>query len=163
VLVPGFKAAVKNGSTASELSAADAHACIMVGSLRPTGYKVAARAPRAPAASSPRMRHPTTNSVPPRSGLSRRGLETTKRAARTERRPTLTAPARTGLQHMWVGAKKRDFKSNKETPKGGSGECVKSVLDSREPHTRTGRGMVLRPRSPPSSPEPSARRYAAFR
>jgi hypothetical protein len=27
----------------------------------------------------------------------------------------LTAPARAGLQHVWVGAKKRDSKSNKET------------------------------------------------
>jgi hypothetical protein len=35
--------------------------------------------------------------------------------ASAERRPALTAPARAGLQHMWVGAKKRDSKSNKET------------------------------------------------
>jgi hypothetical protein len=39
----------------------------------------------------------------------------TERVASVERRPTLTAPARAGLQHVWVGAKKRDFKSNKET------------------------------------------------
>ena len=58
---------------------------------------------------------PTTTSVPPCSGQSRRGLETPERAARPERRPTLTAPARAGLQHVWVGAKKRDSKSNKET------------------------------------------------
>ena len=58
---------------------------------------------------------PTPTSVPPCSGLSRRGLETTERAARAERRPTLTAPVRAGLQHLWVGAKKRDSKSNKET------------------------------------------------
>ena len=44
------------------------------GSLRSTGYKVAARVHRA-----------------------------------------LTAPARVGFQHEWVGAKKRDSKSNKET------------------------------------------------
>src|SRR5579864_5583020 len=31
------------------------------GSMRPTGYKVAARIPRAPTASSPRMRHPDPN------------------------------------------------------------------------------------------------------
>ena len=55
--------------------------------------------------------------VPPCSCLSRRGLETTERAARTEPRPTLTAPVRAGLQHVWVGAKKRDSKSNKETRK----------------------------------------------
>ena len=58
---------------------------------------------------------PTTPSVPPCSGLSRRGLETAERVASVERRPALTAPVRAGLQHMWVGAKKRDFKSNKET------------------------------------------------
>src|SRR5271169_1284309 len=85
------------------------------GSQRPTGYKVVARTlvprQRAP------LEHviPTTPSVPPCSGLSRRGLETTERVASVERRPTLTAPVRAGLQHMWVGAKKRDFKSNKET------------------------------------------------
>src|SRR5262245_50285253 len=37
--------------------------------------------------------------------------------AMAERRPALTAPARAGLQHVWVGAKKRDSKSNKETGK----------------------------------------------
>ena len=58
---------------------------------------------------------PTTTSVPPCSGPSRRGRETTERAVKPERRPTLTAPARAGLQHVWVGAKKRDSKSNKET------------------------------------------------
>jgi hypothetical protein len=45
----------------------------------------------------------------------RRGLETTPRAASAERRPALTAPVRAGLQQVWVGAKKRDSKSNKET------------------------------------------------
>ena len=35
--------------------------------------------------------------------------------ASVERRPALTAPVRAGLQHTWVGAKKRDFKPNKET------------------------------------------------
>ena len=58
---------------------------------------------------------PTTTSVPPCSGLSRRGLETMEREASAERRPALTAPVRAGLHHVWVGAKKRDLKSNKET------------------------------------------------
>src|SRR6478609_9171354 len=53
--------------------------------------------------------------VPPCSCLSRRGLETTERTARAERRPTLTGPVRVGPQHVWVGAKKRDSESNKET------------------------------------------------
>ena len=84
-----------------------------LGSLRPTGYKVAARTPRAPTASSPRTCHPDHNQraavlVAVKAGLTERG-------AGPERRPTLTAPARAGLQHVWVGAKKRDSKSNKET------------------------------------------------
>src|SRR6516165_10318322 len=84
------------------------------GSLRPTGYKVAAQV--VPRQRAPLGRViPTTTSVPPCSGLSRCGLQTTERAARSERRPTLTAPARAGLQYVWVGAKKRDSKSNKET------------------------------------------------
>jgi len=85
------------------------------GSLRPTGYKVAARVSRARQRTPLGRVIPTTSSVPPCSGLSRRGLETTEQVASVERRPALTAPARAGLQHMWVGAKKRDFKSNKET------------------------------------------------
>ena len=85
------------------------------GSLRPTGYKVVARVPRARQRAPLEHVIPTTPSVPPCSGLSRRGLETTERVASVERRPTLTAPARAGLQHVWVGAKKRDSKSNKET------------------------------------------------
>jgi hypothetical protein len=68
-----------------------------------------------PVASSPLIVVPITTSVPPCSDLSRRGLETTERAARAARRPTLTAPVRVGPQHVWVGAKKRDCKSNKET------------------------------------------------
>ena len=35
-----------------------------------------------------------------------------EREASAERRPALTDA---GFQHMWVGAKKRDSKSNKET------------------------------------------------
>ena len=35
--------------------------------------------------------------------------------ASAERRPALTVPARAGFQYPWVGAKKRDSKSNKET------------------------------------------------
>ncbi len=105
------------------------------GSLRPTGYKVAARVSRAPTASSPRTCHPDTISMPPCSGLSRRGLETTEHAARAERRPAVTAPVRAGLQYVWVGAKKRDSKSNKETGmKEGSGELREMCLTSRAPY-----------------------------
>jgi hypothetical protein len=77
---------------------------------------------------------PTTTSLPPCSGLSRRGLETTEHAARAERRPALTAPARAGLQHVWVGAKKRDSKSNKETGKKEVKNTGNKCLTSRVPY-----------------------------
>jgi len=51
-----------------------------------------------------------------------------------ERRPTLTAPARAGLQHVWVGAKKRDFKSNKETGMKEVESGVKYGLTSKAPY-----------------------------
>ena len=86
-----------------------------LGSLRPTGYKVVARTPRAATASSPRTRHPDHNQRAAVLVAVKAGLETTERGAGPERRPTLTAPVRAGLQHVWVGAKKRDSKSNKET------------------------------------------------
>ena len=85
------------------------------GSLRPTEYKVAAQVPRAPTASSPRTCHPDHNKRAAVLGAVKARPGNTERAARPERRPTLTAPARAGLQHVWVGAKKRDSKSNKET------------------------------------------------
>jgi len=58
---------------------------------------------------------PTTTSVPPCSGLSRLGLETIERRPAQSDGLALTAPARVGFQHAWVGTKKRDSKSNKET------------------------------------------------
>ena len=76
---------------------------------------------------------PTTTSLPPCSGLSRRGLETTEHAARAERRPALTAPVRAGLQYLWVGAKKRDSKSNKETDMKEVG-LREMCLTSRAPY-----------------------------
>jgi len=72
---------------------------------------------RRPMANSPLIVVPITTSVPPCSELSRRGLEAMERAAKAERRPTLIAPVRVGPQHVWVGTKKRDCKSNKETGK----------------------------------------------
>jgi hypothetical protein len=96
--------------------AADAHGCIMVRCpYGPTGYKVAARVPRAPTASSPRTRHPDHNERAAVLGSIKARPGTMEREASTERRPALTAPARAGFQHVWVGAKKRDSTSNKET------------------------------------------------
>ena len=81
------------------------------GPYGPTGYKVAARGPRAPTASSPRRRHPDHNEP-----ASRRGLAAIEREASAERRPALTAScARRLPTRGWVGAKKRVSRSNKET------------------------------------------------
>jgi len=106
------------------------------GSLRPTGYKVAARVPRAPTASSPRTCHPDHNQRAAVLGAVKAGLEPIERAARPERRPTLTAPARAGLQHVWVGAEKRDSRSNKETDqesKKGRKIAALKPLDNKSP------------------------------
>src|ERR1700675_309928 len=89
--------------------AADAHDCIMVRSVRTYRIQGCGAMIRARWQARPLIVVPTTTSVPPCSGLSRRGLETTERAARAERRPTLTAPVRGGLRHVWVGAEERDF------------------------------------------------------
>ena len=51
-----------------------------------------------------------------------------------ERRPALTAPVRAGLQHVWVGAKKRDSKSNKETGKKEVKNAGNKCLTSRVPY-----------------------------
>src|SRR6266852_1842723 len=77
--------------------AADAHDCIMVRSLRTYRIQGCGAMIRARWQSSTLIIVPTTHSVAACSGLSRRGLETTERAARAERRPTLTGPVRVGL------------------------------------------------------------------
>src|SRR5207344_2700078 len=90
--------------------AADAHDCIMVQVLGPTGYKVVARL-IAPESGLPSDRHPdrTKRAVV---------LEAVKvwsgkaeYAARLGRRPTLTAPARVGFAILRVGAKKRNSRT----------------------------------------------------
>src|SRR3989449_1601683 len=74
--------------------AADAHDCIMVRVLGPTGYKVVARLNRVPKAGSPLIVIATALSVPSCSKPSRYGLARAKHAARLVRRPILTASAR---------------------------------------------------------------------
>ena len=71
-----------------------------------------------PKAGSPLIVIPTAPSVPSCSKLSRYGLARAKHVERLVRRPTLTAPARDGLALLWVGMKKRAFRSNKETDEG---------------------------------------------
>ena len=99
----GFEIGFENGSAAEELRA-DAYDCIMVRSLRT--YRIqgcGAMIPR-PMAKLPSDHRPDHNQrVSPCSGLSRRGLETTERAAREERRPTLTGPVRVGLNTCGSG------------------------------------------------------------
>src|SRR6266849_3147648 len=77
--------------------AADAHDCIMVRSLRT--YRIqGCGAMIAPDGKLPSDHRPDHNQRGRRAqDLSRRGLETTERAARAERRPTLTGPVRVGL------------------------------------------------------------------
>ena len=86
--------------------AADAHDCIMVRVLGPTGYKVVARL-IAPASGLPSDRHPdrTKRAVV---------LEAVKvwpgnaeLVARLVRRPTLTVSARASASEVRVGTKKR--------------------------------------------------------
>jgi hypothetical protein len=76
----------------------------------PTGYKVVARLIRARKAGSPLIVIPTAPSVQSCSEQSRCGLARAEYAARSGRRPTLTAPARAGFVILRVGAKKRDSK-----------------------------------------------------
>jgi hypothetical protein len=90
--------------------AADAHDCIMVWVLRPTGYKVVARdLIRARKAGSPLIVIPIAPSVSSCSKLSRCGLARVEHASRLARRPTLTAPARADVREARVGTKKRAF------------------------------------------------------
>src|SRR5271169_4634702 len=56
-----------------------------------------------PKAGSPLIVIPTASSVPPCSELSRYGLASAERLERFVRRPTLTAPARAGLQYCGSG------------------------------------------------------------
>ena len=96
--------------------AADAHACIMVRVTAIHRIQGCGASPSCPDSEAPLGRViPTTTSVPTCSSLSRLGLETIEPRASAERRPALTAPARVDFQHVWVGAKKRESKSNKET------------------------------------------------
>ena len=113
--------------------AADAHDCIMVRLLLTYRIQVCGAMIRVRKASSPLIVIPTTTRMPACSGLSRRGLEATEPAARAERRPALTAPARAGLHHVWVGAKKRNSKSNKETGMKEVESHVKFMLDFKSP------------------------------
>ena len=63
---------------------------------------------------------PTRSSLAACSTPSRRGLETPASAARTARRPALTASRHEAKDQPWVGTKKRASRSNKETGLGAT-------------------------------------------
>jgi hypothetical protein len=112
--------------------AADAHGCIMVRVLGPTGYKVVARLIRARKAGSPLIVIPTASSVPSCSDLSRCGLARAEPAARLVRRPTLTASARAGPSEARVGTKKRALGRTKKLMKEERCAALK-LLDKKSP------------------------------
>src|SRR5229473_2262592 len=97
--------------------AADAHDCIMVRVLGPTGYKVVARLNRAPKAGSPLIVIATALSVPSCSKPSRYGLARAKHAARLVRRQILTVSARTNPSEAGGGKKKGTLKKKKKPDK----------------------------------------------
>src|SRR5712671_3161746 len=102
--------------------AADAHDCIMVRSLRT--YRIqGCGAMIAPDGKLPSDHQPDHNQrVPPCSYLSRRGLETTERAARAERRPTLTGPVHVGLNTCVGRGEETGFQVEQRNWNGGNGE-----------------------------------------
>jgi hypothetical protein len=95
--------------------ATDAHDCIMVRVLGPTEYKDVARLLRAPKAGSPQIVVPTTPSVPSCSELSRHGLALIGARGDVGATANLDSPCARQHLELWVGAKKRASRSNKET------------------------------------------------
>src|SRR5258708_7244756 len=118
--------------------AADAHDCIMVRVLGPTGYKVVARLNRAPKAGSPLIVIATALSVPSCSKPSRYGLARPKHAARLVRRPILTPSARIDLSDPRVGMKKRTLRSNQETDQGKRCAALANSLTKKAPYKGLG-------------------------
>src|SRR5260370_21764202 len=118
--------------------AADAHDCIMVRVLGPTGYKVVARLNRAPKGGSPLIVIGAALSVPSCSKPSRYGLARAKHAARLVRRPILTASARIDLSDARVGMKKRTLRSNQETDEGKRCAALANSLTKKAPYKGLG-------------------------
>src|SRR5262245_25673485 len=107
------------------------------GSLRPTGYKVAARVARAPTASSPRTCHPDPNqraagrgavkARPGNAAACGQRRATAGRDSPCARRPP--TPVGRGEETGFQVEQRNWYEGRKE----GSGECVKSVLDFESP------------------------------
>jgi hypothetical protein len=133
----GFHAGGKNGSAASELRCRCAWLHHGSGPWTHRIQGCGAIDPR-PKAGFPLIVIPTAPSVPPCSKLSRCGLAGAEYAARLVRRPTLTAPARDGLALLRVGAKKRAFRSNKESDEGQKHALrCRSSLTKKAPYKET--------------------------
>src|SRR5271156_7215989 len=104
-----------------------------LGSLRPTGYKVAARVPRAPTASSPRTCHPDHNkraavlgavkARPGNDGACGQARATADLDSPCARRP----PTRVGR------GEETGFQVEQRNWYEGSGECREIVLDFESP------------------------------
>src|SRR5215510_3535386 len=99
------------------------------GSLRSTGYKVAARVHRAPTASSPRTRHPVHN----KRVDARRGCQGSawKRSSRGQCRATagLDSPYARRLPTRVGRGEETGFQVEQRNWDEGSGECREIVLD----------------------------------
>src|SRR5712672_2677180 len=113
--------------------AADAHDCIMVRSLRTYRIQGCGAMIRARWQSSPLIIVPTTTSVaavlgPVKARPGNDGACGQGRATADLDRPCARRP-----QHVWVGAKKRDTESNKETGMKEVESGVKYMLDFKSP------------------------------
>ena len=97
--------------------ATDAQDCIMVRVSRPTAYKVAVRL-----ISRCERRAPHKSSSRPADSAIVLGAVKDKPSRARDSRASLTAPARDGRRELWVGAKKRASRSNKETAQGSTKE-----------------------------------------
>jgi hypothetical protein len=95
--------------------AADAHDCIMVGSLDHRIQGCGAIDTR-PHAGSPLNVIPTASSGPPCSELPRYGLTNAERVERLVHRPTLTAPARAAFAMLWVERTKKRIPGRTKKP-----------------------------------------------
>jgi len=112
--------------------AADAHDCIMVRSLRTYRIQGCGAMIRARWQSSPLIIVPTTTSVAAVLGpvKARPGNEACGQGRATA---DLDRPCARRPQHVWVGAKKRDSESNKETGMKEVESRVKYMLDFKSP------------------------------
>jgi hypothetical protein len=127
--------------------AADAHGCIMVRCpYGPTGYKVAARVPRAPTASSPRTRHPDHNEQAAVLGSLKARPGNDGACGQHRATAGLDSPCARRLPTRVGRGEETGFHVEQRNWNEGSGECREIVLDFESLiqgllglHTRYGR------------------------